>query len=122
MTAWVWVLVAVCGAAGAVGRFAVAQALAARTSATFPLGTFAVNSVGAFLAGIAAGAQLDGAVRIVLVGGFLGAFTTFSTWMVEAHRVGHAHHRRATVVYVGTTLVVGTVAAGVGWFLAALLS
>ncbi|MEZ5079280.1 MAG: CrcB family protein [Thermoleophilia bacterium] len=121
MTAWVWVGVAVCGAMGAVARFAVAQALAARTPATFPLGTFAVNSIGSFLAGVAAGAHLDGTARVVLVGGFLGAFTTFSTWVVEAHRVGHAHHRRATVVYVGTTLLAGLVAAGVGWALAALL-
>ncbi|MEN8235684.1 MAG: CrcB family protein, partial [Actinomycetota bacterium] len=68
-----------------------------------PIGTLVVNLTGAFAAGILLGLAVDGDVSdftAVAVGvGFLGGYTTFSTWMVEtvlaAESGGHSGVRRA---------------------------
>lgn len=71
-----WVAMTVLGALGAYARFRVGLALA-------PRGTLAVNLTGAFAAGVLVGAGVDETALLILGTGFLGAYTTFSTWMVE---------------------------------------
>lgn len=76
------------GAAGTVSRYylsGVAQRLA---GGSFPLGTFAVNMLGCLLFGAVWGyfenRLLPGSeVRLLALTGFMGAFTTFSTYMFE---------------------------------------
>lgn len=79
--------VAVGGAAGAVLRYSVAGAVQARMATLFPWGTLAVNLTGCFLAGFlwqATGQSLlSPQAKVFVFIGVLGAFTTFSTFMLE---------------------------------------
>jgi CrcB protein len=81
-------LVACAGAAGALCRWGLASLVQRMGGAGFPFGTFAVNVLGCLLFGIAFGIvekrlPLGTEARLVLLTGFLGAFTTFSTYMFE---------------------------------------
>ena len=87
MSPLVLVAVAAVGGVGAVARFAVDGAVAGRLGREFPYGTLVVNLSGSFVLGLAVGAALsDDAYRIVGTG-LIGAYTTFSTWMFESHRL-----------------------------------
>jgi CrcB protein len=87
MSAVAWVGVAVLGGAGALLRFLLDGAVAARAGRDLPFGTFAVNITGAFLLGLLAGVSLRGDALVLAGGAALGSFTTFSTWMFESQRL-----------------------------------
>lgn len=111
-----WVLAVAAGAAGALLRAEISASVQESTGAA-RLGTTLVNVVGAFLLGLLVAANPpgdDGAVR-VLGTGFLGGFTTFSTWMVQS--VGEPDWLRSAVI----PLVSGVVAATAGVLVAAFL-
>ena len=78
------VAVAMAGALGAPLRYAVERAATARWATTFPLGTFVVNVTGSFalglVVGLTASGTFDADTRTVVGTGFLGAYTTFSTY------------------------------------------
>ncbi len=80
------ILVVLCGGLGAVGRFAVDGAVQSRAAGAFPIGTLVVNLSGSFLLGLLAGLRASHDVTLVLGTALLGAYTTFSTWMLESHR------------------------------------
>jgi CrcB protein len=67
----------VVGAIGALARYRVRLVLGA------PRGTLVVNLSGAFALGVLAGAGVEGGALLIAGTGSLGAYTTFSTWMVE---------------------------------------
>lgn len=106
----------VAGGVGAVARYAVGTAIFVRFGGERPIGTLIVNVVGAFAIGLVLGGHSTGTTPLV-IGGFLGGFTTFSTWMVESvvMAVDGTRSRRAeAAVNVGGMLVLGVVAAVVG--------
>ena len=107
-----YVLIAIGGAAGALARYFVAALIQSRFPSSFPMGTFVVNVSGCFAMGLVASLLLDrvGAsigLRVLLAVGFLGAYTTFSTFELETFRAVTA---RAWLV--GTANVAGSVVAG----------
>ena len=84
--------VAVGGALGACSRFWISAWLNEWNRSAFPLGSFAVNSLGSFLFGvlvvvILSATQLREPLRLLVLVGFLGAFTTFSTFSFETVRL-----------------------------------
>lgn len=83
MSATAWALVIVAGVAGALARYGVGLAMGTRLGLRAPWGVLAVNLVGAFLLGLLVGAHPSDVAVVALGTGFLGSFTTFSTWMVE---------------------------------------
>ena len=111
-----WVLVAAGGAAGAVSRYAVTLAIGARD---LPLATFLVNISGAFLLGMLLAwslrapwpADLTRAVGV----GFLGAYTTFSTFSWEILALGRGDRPLAALAYAVTSVALGVLAAGIGF-------
>jgi CrcB protein len=76
--------VALGGAAGSVCRYLVSLLAVATLGAHFPWGTLAVNVLGSAAIGAAFAAGLEGPARLLLVTGFLGGFTTFSAFSLEA--------------------------------------
>jgi fluoride exporter len=86
------VLVGIGGFAGAVTRRLVDLWVSDRTSGVFPFGTLVVNLTGSFLLGLLFAWAIERdvlprEVRGPLMIGFLGAYTTFSTWMLESWRL-----------------------------------
>jgi fluoride exporter len=82
------ILVAVGGALGSVGRYALSTAVQRFSSPFFPYGTFVVNVLGCLVFGIIMGAARERFVlgpseRTFLLIGILGGFTTFSTFSYE---------------------------------------
>lgn len=80
--------VAVGGAVGCSLRYLITLAAVRVIGTGFPLGTFLVNMVGCLLAGLVFGmaeerAAFSPVVRILVLTGFLGGFTTFSTFALE---------------------------------------
>jgi fluoride exporter len=84
----VWIAVALVGGVGALARFFVDAAVSERTGAAFPWGTLAVNLSGALVLGLLAGVALHGDGMLIAGTALIGSYTTFSTWMFEAHRLG----------------------------------
>lgn len=84
-----WIAIAVAGGLGALSRYALAGLVQRWTGATFPWGTFAVNALGCLAFGFVVGfledrVALATTLRPYVLVGFLGAFTTFSTFAFES--------------------------------------
>lgn len=80
--------IALAGAAGTVARYALSGLAQKLCGEKFPCGTLAVNAFGCFLFGVvwALGEErvvISGQMRFILLTGFMGAFTTFSTFAFE---------------------------------------
>ena len=65
------------------GRFLLDGAVQERLLGQFPAGTFVVNTIGSLGLGILTGLALGHRASLVLAGGLLGSFTTFSTWVFD---------------------------------------
>jgi fluoride exporter len=113
-----WIGVGAMGAAGAYARFSAAAAITARRPGAFAWGTFVVNLTGGFTLGVLTGAGVTGDALLVLGTGFLGGYTTFSTWMVEAQRLGEDGDFAELLLYLLGSMVAGLLATGAGWALA----
>jgi len=113
--------IGVLGGAGAIARFALDGAVASLTGRAFPWGTLAVNLVGALALGVLSGAALHGDALRLAGTGLLGAFTTFSTWVFESHRLGEDGELRFGVANLLGSLALGIVAVWIGRELGSLL-
>lgn len=86
-----YLLVGLGGFIGANARFVVARLVGALFETRFPLGTFVINVSGSFLLGVLGTLVAQKvmpnseSMRLALGVGFLGAFTTFSTFEFETH-------------------------------------
>ena len=121
MSAGVLLAVGLVGGIGACARFALDGAVAVRFGRAFPFGTLAVNLSGAFLLGVLAGLALTGDGYRIAATGALGAFTTFSTWAFESHRLAEDGQGRAAALNVAASLVLGLAAVWLGRHLGAVL-
>ena len=119
------VVVAIAGAAGAAARYVVDVAASGTWSRRFSMGTLLVNVVGSaaagVLAGLVAGHGVGDTARQVVGTGFLGAFTTFSTFAVDTVRLTGDGCSGAAALNVAVTLVLTVGLAGAGYALAAAL-
>ena len=114
MSAAVLIGIGLLGGAGALGRFLLDGFVSGRAGDRFPWGTLAVNLSGAFALGMLAGATVGGDARRLVATGLLGAFTTFSTWMFESHRLAEDGDGRLGAVNLVASLVLGIAAAWLG--------
>lgn len=116
MSAPLLLLVGLLGGAAACARFAVDAAITARAARAqrFPLGILAVNLGGAFLLGVLVGVAVHGDRYSLIATGLLGSYTTFSTWMLESHRLARDGRRGSAAVNLAASLVLGLLAAWLG--------
>jgi len=112
-----WVGIAFFGALGAVARFRVDASVSARLPSDFPLGTLVVNLTGSFALGVLVGASVTHRVAFLLGTGFLGGYTTFSTWMVESERLGEAGDVVLLVRNLWLSMLAGVAVAAAGFSL-----
>jgi fluoride exporter len=106
--------IALLGGLGALARFLLDGAVSSQVGRSFPFGTLAVNLTGAFAFGVLDGAAVGGdALRLAGVG-FLGAYTTFSTWTLEAHRLGEDGRTRLGLANILVSFALGLGCAWLG--------
>ena len=110
----IW-LVAIAGGLGATARFFVDGVVNARRHLDVPLGSWVVNVVGSFLLGMVVGA-VPGQTGLVLGTGFLGGFTTFSTFTLESARLA-SEQRLVAATLALSGFVASVAAAALGWLL-----
>jgi CrcB protein len=114
VTATVLVSIGLVGGAGAIARFALGGAVSGRAGREFPSGTLVVSVSGAFVLGVLFGALVSGNAYRLAGTGFVGAFTTFSTWALESHRLGEDGELHLGVVNFALSLVLGVAVAWAG--------
>jgi fluoride exporter len=120
------ILIGLGGFAGAIARYMVDGFVAERVAGAFPWGTLVVNLSGSFLLGALFALTVDRAIlpadiRGPVLIGFIGAYTTFSTYMLESWQlIGSGAYGLAFVNVVGSA-VLGLVAVGAGLALGRLL-
>jgi CrcB protein len=116
-TSLAWIAVGLLGALGAHARFSLAGVITARRPSRIPLGTFVVNLTGGFMLGLLVGLSVTDETLLVLGSGFLGSYTTFSTWMVEAERLGEDARFGLMWLYLSGSMLAGLAMTGAGWIL-----
>ncbi len=102
------------GGVGAIARFALDGALAEQVSSRFPYGTLAVNLLGAFALGVVVGVVLSQNAYRLVATGFIGSFTTFSTWVLESHRLSEDGELRVGLLNFTVSLSLGVAATWAG--------
>lgn len=105
--------VAVGSAVGGVFRYAMTQVI--QTRVAFPVGTLSVNVLGCFLIGVLAelaltSSRLSPESRILLISGFCGGFTTFSTFGYETVELLQAGAWPRAALYVALSVTLGIAA------------
>jgi fluoride exporter len=108
-------LIGLGGFAGAISRYVVDGLVTDRTGGTFPWGTLAVNASGTFLLGLLFAmaterAALPAEIRGPLMIGFLGAYTTFSTYLLESWRLIEGGAWGLAALNLGGSVAVGVIA------------
>jgi fluoride exporter len=109
-----WTAVGLLGGLGALVRFLLDARVSASAGAGFPFGTLLVNLSGAILLGILVGAAVHGDDYLLAGTTVIGSYTTFSTWMLESHRLGENARTWLLSVNVAASLLLGVVAAALG--------
>ena len=123
----VYLYIAVGGAFGAVARHVVSDWLDSRSSGLFPYATFLVNLTGCLLLGFiyasfAGGATLSREWSSLVMVGFLGAFSTYSTFAFEGLNLMRHKMPDVALLYLAGTVYGGLGAIWLGMSLARLLS
>ena len=114
-------LVAVGGALGAVARYLVATAFAHRLGVQWPWGTLFINLSGCVLIslflGVGSERMADSNLRYLLPIGFVGAYTTFSTYEYETMRLFQLGRGTGALAYVAASNLLGFAAVCAGAWL-----
>lgn len=119
--------IAVGGSLGAIARYWVGSAVAARLGTKFPYGTFVINIsaciiIGFSLTYLGKRVELSPAWRYLIPTGFIGAYSTFSTYEWETLSSLRTGEFSLAAVYAIGSLVLGLVAAWAGAVLAEVIS
>jgi CrcB protein len=119
-----WIAVAVGGAMGSVARFWLAGAMTALTGPRFPWGTLLINVFGSFVIGLVAGITLTPDrvgmhpdVRIFLMTGICGGFTTFSAFSLQTLELMQSGDAVPAFGYAVASVVLCVLATYCGWLL-----
>lgn len=108
------ILVALGGAAGSVGRYLISVWL----NESMPWGTLTVNVLGSLVIGILMGmvgrGVLSPDMKLLLVTGFCGGFTTFSTFASESLKMMKVGDALTAAAYIGVSVAVGIMAVYIG--------
>jgi CrcB protein len=117
-----WLAVAFGGAFGSLARFWLAAAMTALTGPRFPWGTFLINVVGSFIIGLVAAVTLTPArvpmhpdLRVFLMVGVCGGFTTFSAFSLQTLELLQAGDSWPALGYVFSSVLLCVCGAWAGW-------
>jgi CrcB protein len=117
VTVLAWIAVGLLGGIAAAARFTIDAEVFARAHSEFPLGILAVNLSAAFVLGFVAGTTLHGAALTIVAGGGIGSYSTFSTWILDSHRLDVAGRADLAWLNIGFSLAAGFAAVALGHWL-----
>lgn len=103
------------GFLGAIARYGVSTFMAKTFPSSLPYGTLTVNLIGCTLLGALVGMHLSEPVYLFLGTGFCGAFTTFSTLMLESLRMLRKREWSKWLLYNGFTFIAGILFTFIGY-------
>lgn len=101
-----YLLVGIGGACGSLTRFGLGKLISSKSKSKFPVGTFFINVSGAFLLGVISNMNLVNNGYLLLGDGFLGAYTTFSTFMYESFQL-FSDRKLNAFIYIISSIVLG---------------
>lgn len=117
-----WIAVALGGAIGSVGRFWLTGVMAALTGPRFPWGTLLINVLGSFIIGLVGGITLTPArvglhpdLRIFLMTGVCGGFTTFSAFSLQTLELMQAGETIPALAYALGSVALCVIATFAAW-------
>lgn len=123
-TGTTWLAVAAGGAVGSLARFWLAAAMTTLTGPRFPWGTLLINVVGSFVIGLVAAVTLTPAriamhpdLRIFLMVGICGGFTTFSAFSLQTLELLQSGDTSPAMAYVAGSVALCLAAVWGGWTL-----
>lgn len=102
-----FILVGIGGTFGSIARYKLGIVLSKKLNSRFPFGTFFVNITGAILLGIVSSSALTKNMTLLLADGFLGAYTTFSTFMYEGFNLFQGRNKLNAFLYILGSLILG---------------
>jgi fluoride exporter len=108
------ILIVMGGFIGAICRFAVGCYFKRSSPTSLPFSTLMINLSGSFLLGLIIGWNIQGPMYSLLGVGFMGSFTTFSTFKLEAFQLGENRKGLLFYTYIATTYVGGIFLAYLG--------
>jgi CrcB protein len=119
-----WLAVAIGGALGSLARFWLAAAMTVLTGPRFPWGTLLINILGSFIIGLVAAVTLVPAripmhpdVRVFLMVGVCGGFTTFSAFSLQTLELLQSGEILPAGGYIVGSVVLCLLAVWFGWFI-----
>lgn len=115
------ILVGVGGMFGGLCRFQLGKVISQKSNTAFPIGTFIINITGALLLGILTSIEAGDRTYLLLGDGFLGAYTTFSTFMYEGFNLFQGNEKLNAFAYILGTLFLGIIGYVSGYALGKLL-
>jgi len=92
---------------GCLFRFKIDNYITKKTNSLFPVGILIINLLGALLLGILTKVQPSNSIYALLGDGFLGAFTTFSTFMVKSVELFQTKEQKKAILYLAISIIVG---------------
>ncbi|MDM5189818.1 fluoride efflux transporter CrcB [Bacillus sp. DX4.1] len=110
-------LVGIGGFFGAIARFFMGNAMKKKYGSLFPYGTLFVNVCGSFLLGLLYGAEVSSMWLLLCGTGFMGAFTTFSTYKLEIVQFIHKREGQRAVLYLVMSYITGIGSAFLGFYI-----
>ncbi|SEN66453.1 fluoride efflux transporter CrcB [Lihuaxuella thermophila] len=119
---WIWAMTGFAGSLGAVARYMLSEWVRSLTTRTFPLATFLINGSGSFLFGIVWGWNPPAPFQeswphaiVLLTTGFLGGYTTFSTFGVECAGLIQKKDWGTAMLYILLSVSLSLGATFLGW-------
>ena len=119
-----WLAVAAGGALGSMARFWLTGAMTALTGPRFPYGTLLINILGSFVIGLVAAIGLTpermglhADLRIFLMVGICGGFTTFSSFSLQTLELIQSGDTASALLYIAASVALCLLFVSLGWWL-----
>jgi len=105
------------GMLGSIARFVLGRMISEKSNVSFPVGTFVINISGAILLGVVTSLGMGETLYALFGEGFLGAYTTFSTFMYEGFNLFAGNEKINAIVYVLGTMIISIIGYMMGMML-----
>ncbi|WP_434654945.1 fluoride efflux transporter CrcB [Thermoanaerobacterium thermosaccharolyticum] len=114
-------LVGLGGVFGAILRYEISRHIKENREFIVPIETFVINVLGAFLLNVLSNPKIvhffDNDIRLFIMTGFIGAFTTYSTFSHETIYLLRQKHYVHAFLYSASTVIVGLIGAYLGYYI-----